>query len=202
MCGFLGEFIIVVILWIFFMKYAPEKLEAGDKVSYLTLSLPALCDFTENMCLIFGITQIFPSLVSMSRALVLPITALLSKILIKKYFSWQMLLAIAVLLSGMTLATFVQYEGEMDDAKFKLTTWGIALLCISAFIQALEVIIENRIFIIYPNLSALYLQGAVATWKMIFTILLVPFCGLITVPEQYVTGGKFEDFEVAIKLLF
>ena len=84
----MGEFIIIMTIWCFFKRYAPEKLEAGDKVSYLTLALPALCDFTENMCLIFGITQIFPSLVSMSRALVLPITALLSKILIKKYFSW------------------------------------------------------------------------------------------------------------------
>ena len=119
----------------------------------------------------------------MSRALVLPITALLSKILIKKVFSWQMLLAIAVLLSGMLLATFVQYESEMDDDTFKHTTWGIALLCISALLQALEVIIENRIFIIYPNLSALYLQGAVSVWKVIFCILLVPFCGMIKVPE-------------------
>ena len=107
MACYFGEFVIVLILWGFFKRYAPEKLEAGDKVSYLTLALPALCDFTENMCLIFGITQIFPSLVSMSRALVLPITAFLSKFLIKKYFSWQMLLAIAVLLSGMLLATFV-----------------------------------------------------------------------------------------------
>ena len=90
----------------------------------------------------------------------------------------------------------------MDDHTFKMTTWGIGLLCISAFIQALEVIIENRLFIIYPNLSAIYLQGAVSTWKMIFTIILVPFCGLIKVPEQYVTGGRLEDFEAAIKLLF
>ena len=94
-----------------------------------------------------------------------------------------MLLALAVLLSGMLLATFVQYESEMDDHTFKLTTWGIGLLCLSALIQALEVIIENRIFIIYPKLSAVYLQGAVATWKMIFCILLLPFCGLIEVPE-------------------
>ena len=56
MASYLGEFLIVLILWGFFKKYAPEKLEAGDKVSYLTLALPALCDFTENMCLVFGIT--------------------------------------------------------------------------------------------------------------------------------------------------
>lgn len=43
----------------------------------------------------------------MSRALVVPITALLSKLLIRKFFNWKMLVALTVLLSGMTLATFV-----------------------------------------------------------------------------------------------
>ena len=51
----------------------------------------------------------------MSRALVLPITVLLSRVLIRKLFNWKMVTALLVLLSGMTLATFVQYEGEMSN---------------------------------------------------------------------------------------
>ena len=77
-----------------------------------------MCDFFENMALIFGITQIFPSLVTMSRALVLPITALLSRILIRKLFNWKMLAALFLMLGGMTLSTFVQYEGEMSNSEF------------------------------------------------------------------------------------
>ena len=86
--GYIGEFLIVLVFYLFFLRYDPEKLKPSDRVSVFTLSLPALCDFFENMCLIFGITQIFPSLVSMSRALVLPITAMLSRFLIRKLFNW------------------------------------------------------------------------------------------------------------------
>lgn len=99
----------------YYKRHSPEKLKAAETTSYFTLALPAFCDFTENMLLIFGITQIFPSLVSMSRALVLPITALLSKFLIGKVFSWKMIAALFILLGGMTLATLVQFDGEMSD---------------------------------------------------------------------------------------
>ena len=105
---------VVLLFYLFYLRYDREKLRPSERVSIFTLSLPALCDFFENMCLIFGITQIFPSLVSMSRALVLPITAMLSRFLIRKLFNWKMITALVILLSGMTLATFVQYEGEMS----------------------------------------------------------------------------------------
>ena len=113
--GYVGEFIIVIVLYFFYLRYDPLKLQASEYVSFFMLSLPAMCDFFENMCLIFGITQIFPSLVSMSRALVLPITVILSRFLIRKLFNWKMITALLILLSGMTLATFVQYEGEMSN---------------------------------------------------------------------------------------
>ena len=148
----------------------------------------------------------------MSRALVLPITALLSKFLIRKVFSWPMILALfvalVVLLSGMGVATAVQlviavqFEDEMSDESFKLTTFGIVLLAISAFIQSLEIIIENHLFLKDPAMSSFYLQMGVATWKLIFAAVLIPFCSLISVPEEYVTGGKFESFGSALSLLF
>ena len=200
--GYFGEFVFALLLGCYYKRYYPEKVKPSDTVSFFTLSLPAFCDFFENMCLIFGITQIFPSLVTMSRALVLPITAVLSRILIRKLFNWKMIAALCVLLAGMTLATFVQYEGEMSSDEFKLTTVGIVLLCLSATIQSLEIIIENRLFIIDPNMSTFYMFGAVAAWKMIFTVLILPFCSLIKVPEEYVTGGRFESLGPAISLIF
>lgn len=113
--GYFGEFIISAGMCLFFWRYDPVQLKSSDKVSFFVLSLPALCDFSENMCLIFGITQIFPSLVTMSRALVLPITAIFSRCLIRKLFNINMIAALLLLLAGMTLATFVQYEGEMTS---------------------------------------------------------------------------------------
>ena len=51
-------------------------------------------------------------------------------------------------------------------------------------------------------MSSFYLQMGVATWKLIFAAVLIPFCSLISVPEEYVTGGKFESFGSALSLLF
>lgn len=36
---------------------------------------------------------------------------------------------------------------------------------------------------------------------MIFTIVILPFCSMIPVPDEYVTGGKFESFGPALSLL-
>ena len=113
-----------------------------------------------------------------------------------------MIAALLTLLAGMGLATYVQFEGEMSSDEFKLTTMGILLLCLSAFIQSLEIIIENRLFQIDPSMSAFYLQGAVACWKMVFTLAVLPFCSMIHVPEEYVTGGRFESIGPALETLF
>ena len=107
MAGFFGEFLVAFILYLFYLRYDPSQLKPSEQVSFFVLALPAICDFFENMCLIFGITQIFPSIVTMSRALVLPITALMSRFLIKKLFNWKMIVALVVLISGMALAGFV-----------------------------------------------------------------------------------------------
>ena len=113
-----------------------------------------------------------------------------------------MIAALVLLLSGMTLATIVQYKAEMTTQEFHMTTMAVVLLALSAFIQALEILIENRIFLIDASISAFYLQGAVACWKMIFTIALLPFVGMIRVPEEYVTGGRLESLETAFAVLF
>ncbi len=51
-------------------------------------------------------------------------------------------------------------------------------------------------------MSAFYLQSAVASWKVIFSVLLLPFCHLVPVPESYVTGGKLETITMAVQDLF
>ena len=41
------------------------------------------------------------------------------------------------------------------------------MLCLSACFQAFEVCLENRLFMIEPDLTALSLQQAVSSWKVI-----------------------------------
>ena len=134
---YLGEFLVIVIIGTYYKLTQGEKddnLRSSTKVSCWQLMLPAFLDFIENGALIFGMTQIFPSLVSISRALVLPITALLSKFFIRKFFSWSMLFGLTLLLGGMTLASYVQFDQEMSLNEYNMSWIGVFLLILSALL--------------------------------------------------------------------
>ena len=76
--GFLGEFVVIAVLYVYYMlTNAKEIVTAQIRFKYFFL--PAVCDFAENTLLVFGLTAIFPSVTTMSRALVVPITAIISK---------------------------------------------------------------------------------------------------------------------------
>ena len=51
-------------------------------------------------------------------------------------------------------------------------------------------------------MSAFYMQSAIACWKVVFAVAMLPFVHLISVPEEYVTGGKFESLGPALEQLF
>ena len=63
----------------------------------------------------------------------------------------------------------------------------------SAFFQAMETMLENRLFKIEPELSAFTMQTAVALWKLIMVVAIVPFVGKIPAPGSLVEGGTMEN---------
>lgn len=105
--GYLGEFLIIAFIAAYYKIFSPQALASPDNTSTFKFAVPALCDWFENMTMIFAVTQIFPSVVTLSRALVLPITAILSKWLIRTVFTWQMIAALILTLGGMTLASYI-----------------------------------------------------------------------------------------------
>lgn len=54
--GYLGEFLVVIALFFYYKRHEPAQLKTSDQVSYLTMAIPAFCDFTENILLIFATT--------------------------------------------------------------------------------------------------------------------------------------------------
>ena len=84
--GYIGEFFIVAVIYIYMGLQTPESLPK-TKLSILQLILPAICDFGENLLLILGIQEIYPSLSVLSRALVLPMAVLLSKYMLRKAYN-------------------------------------------------------------------------------------------------------------------
>ena len=152
--GFLGEFVVIAVLYVYYMlTNAKEIVTAQIRFKYFFL--PAVCDFAENTLLVFGLTAIFPSVTTMSRALVVPITAIISKYLILTRLSWNQVGAMTVAIGGVFLAALSQLQNEYDDpAHYKVTLWGLFLLVLSAGLQAMETMLENRLFKIEPDLSA------------------------------------------------
>jgi drug/metabolite transporter (DMT)-like permease len=104
--------------------------------------------------MIMGLTQIYPSISIMTRSLVLPTTAILSKFMIKKVFNTKQILALILLPIGVILSSMVQFMNETSNDEYESTGIGMFLLLVSALLQALEVVLENRIFEKDPQLTA------------------------------------------------
>ena len=104
--------------------------------------------------MVFGLTQIFPSVTSMTRALIVPLTVVIGRYLVRHTLSWDMLNGMIIAILGVVLACCVQLQAEMTKAEYNVTMIGLVLLCLSAFFQAMETMLENRLFKIEPELSS------------------------------------------------
>jgi len=99
----MGEFIVIAALYIYYMIKDPNEIKTAQ-IRFRYFLLPAICDFGENTLLVFGLTAIFPSVTTMTRALVVPITAIISKYLILTVLSWNQIGAMAIAVGGVFLA--------------------------------------------------------------------------------------------------
>ena len=62
----------------------------------------------------------------------------------------------------------------------------------------METMLENRLFKIEPELSAFTMQTAVALWKLIMVVAIVPLVGKIPAPGSLVEGGTMENINRSI----
>ena len=72
-------------------------------------------------------------------------------------------------------------------------------MLLSACINALEITVENRLFVIEPELTALGLQSAVAVWKMLLSLLVVLVAQYIHVPKSLDSDGIMADLPHVLK---
>ena len=61
----------------------------------------------------------------------------------------------------------------------------------------METMFENRLFQIEPDLTSFTMQTAVALWKLIMVLVVLPFLGMIPSPTGMVEGGKMENLDRA-----
>ena len=62
----------------------------------------------------------------------------------------------------------------------------------------METMLENRLFKIEPDLTSFTMQTAVALWKLIMVLIMIPIAGKIPSTTSMVEGGKMENIERAL----
>jgi len=104
------------------------------------------------------------------------------------------------------LILFVYYDGQEEWFESSETT-GYFALVLSACFQAFEITLEDRIFRIEKDLSALGLQQKVSTWKCILMLSLFAIgnifpdlVGTITGSGAKVVGEAIEDMNESSQL--
>ncbi len=75
------------------------------------------------------------------------------------------------------------------------------MLSLSACFQAFEVCLENRLFMIEKELSALALQQAVSSWKIILSSVFFVVCNMFPESLGEITGSNVENFFVFLSNL-
>lgn len=78
-------------------------------------------------------------------------------------------MALIGIMVSVLLVMIASYELQKEWFSKDQTT-GLIFLCLSACFQSFEVCLENRIFIIEKDLSALALQQMISSWKMILLL--------------------------------
>jgi hypothetical protein len=105
--GYAAEFIFCTFFYVAQCIFRFNSWQSTE-IRFINFLYPAVCDFFENIVLVFGLTYVFPSLVTISRSFSIPVTALLCKILIRKAFNVSMISAIALISIGFIVTGLAQ----------------------------------------------------------------------------------------------
>lgn len=73
-------------------------------------------------------------------------------------FSWSKVLALFLTVIGVSMGCFVELYFETSEGEFKATTSGILILFMSAFSQAIQHNLEERIYRRDHDLGAVDMQ--------------------------------------------
>jgi len=121
------------------------------------------------------------SLPVMIRGLVPPIAGYLSYLLFNVNFSSKKILALVLSLTGITMGCFVQLYYETQAEMFKATGIGIFLIIVSAFTQATQHVLEERIYRREPYLTPLNMDAMEISWKNLLVWITIPIFSRVPV---------------------
>ena len=157
-----------------------------------------------NLLFIYGFTNLLPSISIATKAVALPLSAFFCKwslLKIRKNFNFKQIMALGGILVAVTI-TFLQAlmndveneDGDVEKVEKQEQITGLIMLFFSAIFQAFEVCLENRLFMIEPDLKPLAMQQAISSWKMILVLLLWIVSNLFSDTFGEKIGSNSEQF--------
>ena len=165
LASYLGEFIFTIFYYIYKTIIWSDQVQKSE-IRYVQFIYPALCDFTQNLLFIFGISMMLPQMSIATKALALPISAFFcrwSLLKIRKSFNMKQSMALFGIMVSVTIIFIIsssdelKLDGSEAIKKEQEQMTGLIMLGFSACFQAFEVCLENRLFMIEPDLTALSL---------------------------------------------
>ena len=114
--AYTGEIIFTIFYYLYkaFLMRAEVK---SSEINFSQFAYPAVCDFTENLLFIFGLTKVLPSLSMMTKAIALPISALicsLSLLKIRKSFNAMQIWTLVAICVSATLVLVANYDASEE----------------------------------------------------------------------------------------
>ena len=157
--AYLGEFVFTIIYYLYMGLVMRHWIQATE-IRFRQFMYPALCDFTEQLLFIFGLSMALPSMSIMTKALALPISAGFSRwaiLRLNKTYNWYQITGLICILVSIVWIFLVSIDLKAEW-KSQNQGLGLTLLTLAACFQAFQISLENRIFMIEPDISALTLQ--------------------------------------------
>ena len=114
MAGYTGEFIFCSFFYLAQLIFKFQNWQSTE-IRFRNFFYPAALDFCDNIALVIGLSLVFPSFCTMSKALVVPMTAFLCKLFINKAYSQQQVNSIVIIVIGVITAGVASFFVEEDQ---------------------------------------------------------------------------------------
>jgi drug/metabolite transporter (DMT)-like permease len=151
-----------------------RQIKMKTNINPLLLAIPASCDVCGTSLMFVALTMVPASVYQMMRGLIVPITALMSVVFLKKRQYRHHVAGIILIITGVFLVGYVSVAGSKSDgASSGSELFGIFLLIVSQCFTGTMFIVEEKLLGDY-YLEPFHIVGTEGMWGLAYYIMLLP----------------------------
>jgi drug/metabolite transporter (DMT)-like permease len=162
-----------------------KTVKQKTNINPLLLAIPASCDVCGTTLMFVALIMVPASVYQMMRGLIVPITALMSVVFLKKKQYRHHLVGIILIITGVFLVGYVSVAGNKSDSGDSggSELFGIFLLVVSQCFTGVMFITEEKILGDY-YLEPFQIVGTEGMWGLAYYILLLPIMQIVQCGSQ------------------